>query len=255
MKIDDNLKQSIDRLTEQTELLVQNEMMNAAIAGIPVIGGSLSSLMTDLARRRLAERTVDLANAIKDRIEEIGESKIDADFFKSEVFQTLFALAWEQLKTTHDREKLRLIAAALVNSGISEIASDDRKELFLRILRDLSMQHIIALREMEPKAQYAVASEEFWPVHEPRGEGSAIFQTLAGYGLVTEFFVADTTGGISIPHASLNDVPKAASLIKKMLETPPKRRVRISNFGRQFLAFIAAGAQERQHTQGPPHPL
>ena len=69
MKIDDNLKQSIDRLTEQTKLLVQNEMMNAAIAGIPVIGGSLSSLMTDLARRRLAERTVDLANAIKDRIE------------------------------------------------------------------------------------------------------------------------------------------------------------------------------------------
>jgi hypothetical protein len=91
MSIDDALQQSIVRLTQQTELLVQNEIANAALAGIPFIGGSISALMTDLARRRLVERTVELAEAMKERIAEIDESKIDVDFFRSEAFQTLVA--------------------------------------------------------------------------------------------------------------------------------------------------------------------
>ena len=61
----------------------------------------------------------------------------DADFYGSEEFQTLLALAQEQLWTTHDKKKLKMLAAALTNSGTEQFRNDD-KELMLRALRAVS---------------------------------------------------------------------------------------------------------------------
>ena len=68
---------------------------------------------------------------IRKQIDAIRESIPDDSVYGSEEFQTVLALAQEQLWTTHDREKLRLLAAALAHSGAKEFQADD-KELMLR---------------------------------------------------------------------------------------------------------------------------
>ena len=59
---------------------------------------------------------------MRKRIEEVRDQIPDAAFYCSEEFQTLLALAHEQLWTTHDKKKLKLLAAALANSGTEHIS-------------------------------------------------------------------------------------------------------------------------------------
>ena len=54
---------------------------------------------------------------MRKRIEEVRDRIPDAAFYGSEEFQTLLALGQEQLWTTHDKRKLKLLAAALANAG------------------------------------------------------------------------------------------------------------------------------------------
>jgi hypothetical protein len=82
---------------------------------------------------------------IKERIEEIRESIPDDSYYGSEEFQTLLALAYEQLLTTHDRERLRLLAIALASSGCG-IFHDDDKEQLLRTFREVSLRDIHLLK-------------------------------------------------------------------------------------------------------------
>jgi|SRR5579859_1031661 len=160
MEIDDELKQSIARLAEESDVPVQMRALDAAIAGIPLIGGSISALLTTEGKRRLVERILELADAISKRVTEVEAATLDKEYFKSEEFQTLFALAWEQLRTTHDKRKMKQLASALVTSGTTDFKDDERKELFLRVLRDLSPGHIFILSSLLPSERQSSSCRE-----------------------------------------------------------------------------------------------
>jgi len=51
---------------------------------------------------------------------------------------TIIVLAVEQLQTTHDKQKLEMLANAVANSGTTAFSRDFRKELFLRIFHSLA---------------------------------------------------------------------------------------------------------------------
>src|ERR1700722_17600688 len=122
-----------------------NEAMSALIASIPYAGSAINSILSGRAQRQMHERVTDVFEAFKESVEQMQEEKIDKGFFESDEFLTLFTLMLEQIQTTHDKTKLKMLATGLANSANTDFASNSGKELFIRILRDLAPEHVSLL--------------------------------------------------------------------------------------------------------------
>lgn len=244
---DDKLDQSMREYSKTLEPVIGREGVNAAIALIPYVGGSILSLMNDLAGRRFYERTKDVFEVVKERLEEVGEAKINKEFFKGEEFQTLLFLALEQLRTTHDEDKQVMLANALANSGLNEFSTEERKELFLRILRDLSLAHLRTLKTLVPVEDRREAGPDFWPTeHDPGGEGLAIFQFLVANGLVTESLKRDTRSLPAQRFGSGWTEHEVKRAIEDYVNRPSAQEFRISRFGLDFLTFLSSTTAAEQ---------
>lgn len=243
MGIDDKLEKVMDKLLEESHDRADLELLKAAISAIPVAGSPISSLMSGQAKRKVVRRTIEMFNAMRERLEEVEEKKIDKDCFESDEFQTLLALAIEQLQTTHDTEKMRMLATGLANSGVEEHRDEARKELLIRILRDLSPDHIAALRDMSPRSGTpdelpARLRRRFsTPIKDPTGDELAIIEGLVSHGLVEQSIESRRRG--SIPNFSNATNPSSAVReLKKYIDQSPSRRFQLSELGLRFLDYF-----------------
>jgi len=82
---------------------------------------------------------------------EVGEDKVDREWFRSEEFQTLLYEAFNQLNVTHDREKIEMLGVALANSGATRFKGRRTQRLFIHFVRELTRQHLKVLVELAPK--------------------------------------------------------------------------------------------------------
>jgi hypothetical protein len=134
----------------------------------------------------------------KERIEEMDEEKIDRKFFESDEFLTLFNLMLEQIRTTHDKAKLKMLAAGLANSASSDFASEKHKELFLRILRDPSPEDVLTLTCMAHPATAAV----------PQGDQFVVKQRLTSQGLLSETLHVESLPAVNFAHRGAYELAK-----------------------------------------------
>jgi len=77
----------------------------------------------------------DVVEHFTNRLRELGEEKIDREWFTSEEFQTLLFDALRQLQVTHDSAKLKMLGVGLANSGADRFKEEERKDLFIRFVR------------------------------------------------------------------------------------------------------------------------
>ncbi len=239
----DKLDAAMIRLVEDTKSYVGKESVNAAIAAIPYVGGSILSVTGDIATKRFRERTIEMFTIMRDQVAAIGEDRLEKDYFQSEDFQTLLFLAWEQLRTTHDKKKIRMLATGLSNSGNRDFTSETRKELFFRIIRDLSPLQVAYLQGMHRLIE----------VKNPDEEAQGIYASLAAHGLVTERFESERMP--SLPNISINISKEEISrFLREALERVPTRIYQINDFGMAFLRFLtveSAGTGGRIATPSP----
>jgi hypothetical protein len=225
--IEDRFKNALEHLANEGELDGGKEALYSLVSSIPLAGGPISSLLTGAAKRRVVERSLEVFQAVKDRLDEVEKTNIDEAYFKSDEFMTILLLAIEQLQTTHDKQKLQMIANALANSGNTHFSADSRKELFMRTMRDLSPEHVAFLA--------AAPSHHF--AENPTGENLTIYQSLAAHGLLEESYEQKRP---EIPHGDFTSQGSAARAISKMILTPTIHRFRVSKFGTDFLEFFAS---------------
>ena len=244
MAIGDKIEKALKRLTAESQIKVVDETLEAAIAAVPVAGGSMVSLLSGAARRIVVARAVEVFRAMKERLEAVEESKIDKGFFESEEFQTLLRLSLEQLQTTHDTTKLQAIADGLANGGLLEFSAESRKELFFRILRDLAPNDFQMLKRLVPKAEERRAPTDFWPaIHEPHDETLAVLKRLEAHALVSVSLKSEMK--VSGPRFGGGWTPSEAEwAIKKALERSPSRHFKISKLGLEFLSFFGQVQQD-----------
>ena len=114
---DDRLKAALARLAEESELHSVNEELYAVVASIPLAGNAISSILAGAAKRRVVERIEEVFRTVKERLENVEKTKVDEEYFKSDEFMTVLLLAIEQIQTTHDKQKLEMLANAIANSG------------------------------------------------------------------------------------------------------------------------------------------
>jgi hypothetical protein len=181
---DDPIEARLKIVKEELDSGIEPDLSGATVAGIlsfiPGIGPAVQSLLDGKARQNVERRWVHLFADLKAHLEEIRASIPDESYYSSEEFQTLLALAYEQLWTTHDREKLRMLATALANSGSTVFEADD-KELMTRALRNLSPSDIKTLNHENLKGWRPLTSEIQYSA-----DILGSLSRLAGSGLIIE---------------------------------------------------------------------
>jgi len=257
--IDDEIQQKLQQLAESSGVSVQVILRNATVvAGVAfaasqsesllqsmgLLGTAILAAMGEVGKGRFRERLLELLAALKQRMDEVGEQKIDRDYIFGEEFQSVLFDALDQLKTSHDRTKIQLLASALASCAAIEFSLEQRKELFVRLVRDLTAFHIHQLVELsKEKPQIKSFPPEMRWAYRPRvkgpdGECLMVLQQLAGEGLVEE-----TIEGPKPPHArpisSQSDAARFLAELLEELSKPPVRCFRLSELGRDFINFVA----------------
>jgi hypothetical protein len=253
--IDDETEKSAiaAEVREQSEQTIQDMLVKSGVAGliscIPFgVGSTINEMLTQLALRRTHERMQTMFEEMNGRIRELGAEKIDREWFRGEEFQTLIFEALQQLHVTQDKQRIEMLGKALANSGATEFKDESRKELFLRLVRDLSSQHLAWLTRLVPQAKPGTEYPD-WALWRHRPEVTAtgtdllILQMLAGNGLVEERLqsLAVREPSVSSLH-SQGDIERALRSFVSDLKKPPLRYFCLSDLGKDFLKFVGPTA-------------
>lgn len=227
MSIDDPIEVYLAQVKQDLDSGIEGELTSVTVAGIlsmiPGAGAAIQSLLDGKARANVERRWLELFVALRKRIEEVRDQIPDMTFYGSEEFQTLLALAQEQLWTTHESQKLNLLAAALANSGTETCRKDD-KELMLRALRAITPADLDTLNHEYLKGWLPLTKRIDY-----RPDVLGSLARLASQGLVMEKFLR--------PNPNTTNEQKLASL----LEHGTWRTFQLSPFGERFLKFVEGG--------------
>jgi hypothetical protein len=227
MKSPDELAVEIKNYKDDSEISIQRIVMRSTVAAIPLAGGAMLEIFDGLAQRRMQERLNGVFDEMKNRLDQLGEEKIDQEYFRSEEFQTLLFLLIEKLHTTHDKERLAMFGDALANSSSRSFQVDD-KEQYIRVFRELGLADLNILKgellkdgALPDMLNYA-------------SEVMVSLSRLHGMGLVLEKLKAKATvGGFQMA-------------MENLLTQPPKKIYYLSPFGQRFLQFISSDASPEE---------
>jgi hypothetical protein len=234
MAIDDEIEKkglAVD-VPDEAHKSMQSIVVHAQIVGLvswflptwllPLAAGA-SAALTELSNKRFYARLHEMRDEMDARLREVDETRVNKDWYKSEEFQTMLFEATRQATATADRQKIAMLGNALANGGITDFGPEERKELFLQLIRDLTPQHIAMLRRLAPAPGTA------WkPEIEGKDEDLLVLQMLHASGLVTETLkprkgqdLTSRYGG----HVSLDDagriVHDIARVIQELQKTSP----------------------------------
>jgi hypothetical protein len=247
-------------ISNEAKRMIQGKLASSGVAGllslIPGVGAAVTELMTELAIQRTNNREYDMFEHFTTKIRDIGEDKVDREWFRGEEFQTLLYEAFSQLNVTHDREKIEMLGVALANSGARGFKEEERKDLFIRFVRDLTRQHLKVLFELAPTRLPMLASrpgvepldEETerklkWssrPTLRSKNDDLLALQMLHAYGLVEENITSSIVRpSVPTKFTSNSQITDAMKKFSKNIEHPMvTRSFRLSPLGDEFLKFM-----------------
>ncbi len=126
----------------------------AAISGIPVIGGPLSSLLSeylpDWKVKKILKFIADLSVEIKSL-----EDKIDKDYLLKEDFAYLFETVFLRVLREYRIDKIEALKTFLINACVRSDVSNDLKEYFLSLTDRLESVHMHLLSLFWNQNQFA----------------------------------------------------------------------------------------------------
>jgi hypothetical protein len=152
----------------------------------------------------------------------------------------------------------------LANSGSQAFEKEERKELFIRFVRELGSQHINMLLALCPRTidlyLNANLSEEtrwklIWnrrPTLRPQEDDLLVLQMLHAYGLVRETLVSPVKDAPRVPsgYNTQAEIRGAFREFIKQLQKSPVREFRISQLGWDFLEFTGLPKKKNEQPQG-----
>ena len=206
---------------------------------LPYIGPLFAGLLGNIAQKRWNDRVVELLMQFAKRFKELSSEQQDFSFYKSEEFQALLFEAIDQERTNRFREKRLMLAEGLAKSGTETFILEENKETFLRILRDLNLEDLAALRALEPlipnKALHHLPPTPTTVTVKAQQTSPTMYR-LQGLGLVSSRFevLVPTLNGPS----SVQNQGDFNKKLVEMISSGPNTIFGLNAFGRRFLAFL-----------------
>lgn len=240
MAIDDKLGKTLGEFEAEIVASPGNLVLDAALNALPYIGSSISSLLAGKAQERVRERTAEVFREMKAKLDSVDEQAIRKDYFESEEFQTLLALAIDQLQTSHDKEKLKFLSKALVNSGLTEFEHEHGKELFVRALREITPAHIRLLAEFLP---HRIGPNRIVVQRKPQAVPHYSGDRLLVSYLVALGFLEEVREGVDVFETARRKgrqlrPEEALGLLNSGLKHLSERKFILTQIGKAFLTFV-----------------
>lgn len=127
-------------------------VFEAGLSAVPVLGGTVASLMKDYIPSQRAERVIQFAQAITEDLRDFAD-KISADYVKTDEFAFLFEQCFKGVSENYQAEKLLAYRAIILNALLHPEIPQNNKEMYLRIVNQLLPVHIHLLSALaDPNA-------------------------------------------------------------------------------------------------------
>jgi hypothetical protein len=230
MPIDDQpivvaLREFREAYKPSTEAFATSAAQSALFSLIPGVGAALEKLSGDREKYELSDRLHTLFNHMLEYIEEHPGSLQKPDYYQSLAFREAVSLTLDTLYSSRNDRKIRLLAAALANSGTDEIADADEQMHMLRALRDLTPGDIRVLGDWRLKGWVPITRRiAYGP------DVLTALHRLSSFGFVVDHHQR--------PDPNTADEEK----LKYFLRHGQVRTFKLSPFGERFLSFLAAGS-------------
>jgi hypothetical protein len=199
------------------------------------IGSAITGLLSEAAQQAYRTRVAELFSDFAIKVKSIEDRIPDPAFFGGEEFLSLFVEAVDQQRTNRHREKRKLLANGLANSGTTSFKDDQEKESYFRVLRDLTPGDLVVLRKVEPRI-YAPNQAPSSPIiKNPSPPNDSVLARLEGLGLVkSRLSISPGTRQVT-PRVGMN----ASEAISALIESQAVTSYEISEFGLNFLTFLS----------------
>jgi hypothetical protein len=145
-----------ERYPEPSQSDVALGATRAALAAIPIVGGSVTELMSLVITPSVVRRRDQWLKDLADGLDQL-EAKIDdfqvSDLQDNEAFVSAVIEASKTAVATHKREKHEALRNALLNIALLRTPDEDQQQIFLRYIEELTAWHIkfLALFENPPR--------------------------------------------------------------------------------------------------------
>lgn len=153
-----------------SERYCKNVDLRQLIKNLPLIGGSLDSLLAYKGSKIIQERMDLFFEQTTEALNRLGKDKIDKDFFESEEGFYVFQKICEQVIRTKEKEKVIYFRNIFINSTKAGKSKVYYKERFINIVADLSVLHMEILeyylqREEAFKKENRKGADAFTSLH------------------------------------------------------------------------------------------
>jgi hypothetical protein len=145
-----------ERYPEPTDADFAHGAARAALAAIPVVGGSITEVMSMVLAPAIARRRDTWLKELADGLDE-AERKIDGfrieNLENDEAFVSAMIEATRSAISTHKSEKRTALRNALLHIALHRSTDEDQQQMFLRYIDELTAWHlrILALFRDPPK--------------------------------------------------------------------------------------------------------
>jgi len=119
-----------------------NALLQGALSIAGPVGAAISGALSGRAAQLAEKNSKQLFVAVGNYVRRLDETKIDRQFLDSEEFTSLLIDILTMNAKTYEKEKIDLFSRVFVNSAMRDSPASPSKETFVRIIGDLSTEHI-----------------------------------------------------------------------------------------------------------------
>lgn len=151
-----------DTLIKASKVYSDQTLIRAGINAIPFVGGSLDILLSSAGQNFVMKRIQNFIEQLETQVSQLDESKINADFLKTEQGFDLIVKVFNSASKTRQNEKLKLYAKIIKESiTLGKQYQEDDPEIYLRIIEDLSVTELrVAKRLFDIKEKKVALTED-----------------------------------------------------------------------------------------------
>ena len=170
-------------------------LRDGALSLIPFFGTAISSAL-DTRLAIIAEKNSHIfAEELKRRMEHLDGNKIDKEFLESEEFVSLLMEILQKMNKVYEKDKIRSLSSIFINSSLTDKSKTKYKENFVRIVSDLSMDHIAVFSAICNKCDRTPPPQDFLSAADIAQQVSLPISRAIAYGFeLTRYGIAADHG-------------------------------------------------------------
>ena len=151
----------IDKTNEQiSNSPIIKGLIDGGLSLIPFLGSAISSSLDTRAFQLFEENSRKFTEEVGRLVTNIDESKLDKKFLETPEFTSLLIETLARNARTHDEEKINLFAKVFASFSTNQGSKINFKEGLIRIIDELSVEHIKVLGFIFDRTKYPNEADE-----------------------------------------------------------------------------------------------